>query len=109
MGRHRVEGNFGLTWRRAIAGNDSQSIKRRFHVVLDADYNPWTGDGDMPHRLRQMVRYAAAKGAGIDWPTLLTDLKFWNHLEKRAQKRWARSFFDTERSDDATTISTEKE
>ena len=92
-GGHRSEGNFGLTWKRAIAGTDSESIRRRFHILLDADYDSWTGDGDLPYRLRQMVRYAANKGVGIDWPTLLTDLKFWGHPEKRVQKRWARSFF----------------
>jgi CRISPR type I-E-associated protein CasB/Cse2 len=50
-----------------------------------------------------MVRYAAAKGVGADWDTLLIDLKFWNRPEKRVQKRWARSFFATERPDDAIT------
>ena len=101
-GRHRIEGNFGVTWKRAIAGTDSESIKRRFHILLDADYDPQTGDGDIPYRLRQMVRYAASKSIGVDWPTLLTDLEFWNYPEKRPQKRWARSFFATERPEDGT-------
>lgn len=108
-GRHRIEGNFGLTWKRAIAGTDSDSIKRRFHILLDSDYDPRTGNGDLPYRLRQMVRYAASKGVGVDWPTLLTDFKFWNWTEKRVQKRWARSFFGNERPEDATIISNEKE
>jgi len=99
--RHRIEGNFGITWKHAIAGTDSESIKRRFHILLDAEYNSLTGDGDLPYRLRQIVRYAASKGVGIDWPALLTDLKFWNYPEKRVQKRWARSFFGNERPDDA--------
>ena len=101
---HRLEGNFGVTWRRAIAGKDSESIKRRFHILLDADYDPYTGDGDLPYRLRQMVRYAASKGIGVDWPQILVDLKFWNHPERHSQKRWARSFFANERPDDAATI-----
>lgn len=106
--RHRAEGNFGITWKRAISGTDSESIRRRFHVLLDADYDPWTGDGDLPYRLRQMVRYAASKGVGVDWPTLLADLKYWNHPEKRAQKRWARAFFTTERLEDATSLPKEE-
>lgn len=101
--RHRINGNFGLTWKRAIAGTDSNSIKRRFHILLDADYDPKTGDGDLPYRLRQMVRYASSKSIGVDWSVLLTDLKFWNHPEKRAQKRWAHSFFNNERPEDDTT------
>ncbi len=103
-GHHHIKGNFGVTWKRAIAGTDSDSIKRRFHILLDADYDPWTGEGDLPYRLRQMVRYASAKGAGVDWPTLLTDLKFWSYPEKRVQKRWARSFFINERPEGDATV-----
>lgn len=108
-GRHRIEGNFGTTWKRAIAETDSDSIKRRFHVLLDADYDPKTGDGDLPYRLRQMVRYAVSKGVGADWTTLLADLKFWNYPEKRVQKRWARSFFSDEHSEDAIKNKKEQE
>lgn len=101
---HRGPGDFGASWKRAITGTDSDSIKRRFHILLDSEYDPNTGDGDLPYRLRQMVRYAASKGVGVDWAQLLLDLKFWNHPEKRAQKRWARSFFANEpRNDEATT------
>ena len=108
-GRHRFNGDFGATWKQAVASSDSESIRRRFHILLDADYDPWTGDGDLPYRLRQMVRYAASKGIGIEWPMLLTHLKFWNQPQKRVQKRWARSFFATERPADATAASDEKE
>jgi len=106
---HRIEGNFGLTWKKAITGTDSKSIERRFHILLDADYDPRTGDGDLPYRLRQMVRYAASKSVGVDWPTLLTDLKFWSQPEKRVQKRWARSFFNNERPEDDIITLEEKE
>ncbi len=108
-GRHHIEGNFGITWKQVTEKTDSESIKRRFNVILDAEYDPWTGDGDLPYRLRQMVRYAASKGIGIDWSTLLTDLKFWNQPEKRVQKRWARSFFGNEYPENTTKVSKEKE
>ena len=109
VGSHRIEGNFGVTWKRAIAGTDSESIKRRFHILLDADYDPWTGDGDLPYRLRQMVRYATSKGVGVDWPTLLKHVRGWNSPTKWVQKEWARSFFGNERPEDATITSEEKE
>jgi CRISPR type I-E-associated protein CasB/Cse2 len=103
VGAHRLnpaaEGesrNFGDTWKRAIAGTDSDSIKRRFHILLDSEYDPTTGDGDLPYRLRQMVRYAASKGIGVDWPQLLIDLKFWSQPDKRVQKSWARRYFANE-------------
>jgi len=108
-GRHRIEGDFGLTWRLAIAGTDSESVRRRFHILLDADYDPRSGDGDLPYRLRQMVRYAAGKGVGVDWPVLLTDLKFWNRPDKRVQKCWARSFYSNERPQDVTIAAEERE
>ncbi|MGI5939724.1 MAG: type I-E CRISPR-associated protein Cse2/CasB [Thermoleophilia bacterium] len=95
-GRHRASGDFGCTWKAAISGNDSTSIRRRFHILLDADFDPWTGEGDLPYRLRQMVRYAVGKGVGVDWPLLLTHVKFWNQPDKWVQKRWARSFFAVE-------------
>jgi len=102
-GVHRLKGNFGITWRKAIAGTDSDSIKRRFHILLDSEFDPRTGEGDLPYRLRQMVRYAAAQGVGVDWPELLIHTCSWNSPEKWVQKAWARSFFVNERPDDAPT------
>jgi CRISPR system Cascade subunit CasB len=102
-GGHRLKGNLGITWRRAIAGTDSESIKRRFHILLDSEFDPRTGEGDLPYRLRQMVRYAAAQGVGVDWPELLKHARSWNSPEKWVQKAWARSFFTNERLDDAPT------
>lgn len=107
-GHHRSKGDFGTTWKRALTGSDSKSLPRRFHILLDAHYDPWQGDGDLPYRMRQMVRYAASKGVGVDWPILLTDLKFWNGPEKYVQKRWARSFFAAEQAA-GTTPQSEKE
>jgi CRISPR type I-E-associated protein CasB/Cse2 len=108
-GHHRLDGNFGLTWRRAVTGNGSESIKRRFNVLLDSSYDPRSGDGDLPYRLRQMVRYAAGKGVGVDWPALVRDIRDWNSPSKWAQKKWARSFFADERSEKSEASSKEKE
>ena len=99
-GGHHQAGNFGITWKRAIVGTDSESVKRRFHILLDSEFDPRNGDGDLPYRLRQMVRYAVSKGVGVDWSVLLTDLKFWSYPGKRVQKRWARSFFANESIED---------
>lgn len=108
-GRHRIHGNFGTTWKLAIAGSDSESIKRRFHIALDAGYDPRTGDGDLPYRLRQMVRFAASNGIGVDWPLLLKHLRSWDAPTKWVQKDWARSFFTNERHEDAFTPKLEGE
>lgn len=107
-GAHKIQGNFGVTWKRAITGTDSESIKRRFHILLDSEFDPRTGEGDMPYRLRQMVRYAAAKGVGVDWPELLKHVRSWNSPDKWVQKTWAKAFFTNERLQDAITDSQEK-
>ncbi|MBI2865505.1 MAG: type I-E CRISPR-associated protein Cse2/CasB [Chloroflexi bacterium] len=108
-GGHRLDGNFGLTWKRAIAGNASKSIRRRFHILLDADYDLRTGDGDLPHHLRQMVRYAAGKGVGVDWPALLRHVRAWDSPTKWVQKEWARSFFSDQDPGEPKVESEEKE
>ena len=102
-GAHRGKGDFGATWKRAIGPSPSDSIQRRFHILLDGDL-AWDGSGDLPYRLRQMVRYAAAKGVGLDWPRLLKDLGNWEHPGRYVQKRWARSFFSDfhDATDDAS-------
>ncbi|HTE20675.1 MAG TPA: type I-E CRISPR-associated protein Cse2/CasB [Armatimonadota bacterium] len=91
-GGHRRKGNFGATWKSAIGPSPSDSIRRRFHILLNSDLGR-DGSGDLPYRLRQMVRYAAAKGVGLDWAQLLKDLNRWHFPERWAQKEWARSFF----------------
>lgn len=97
-GRHRLVGDFGHTWRKAISGKSTESISRRFNVLLGCDFDPYTGEGDLPYRLRQMVRYAVSKKVGVDWPQLVADLRSWNHPDRFVQKRWARSFFASEPS-----------
>lgn len=108
-GRHRSQGDFGLTWKKAIAADSSESLKRRFHILLDSEYDTFTGEGDFPYRLRQMVRYAAGKRIGIDWPLLLKHVKQWNSREKWIQKKWAGSFFITDSTEDTPQIPEEKE
>lgn len=108
-GRHRSQGDFGLTWKKVVAGSSSESLKRRFHILLDSEYDTFTGEGDFPYRLRQMVRYAAGKGIGIDWPLLLKHVRQWNSREKWVQKKWAGSFFITDITEDTTQIPEEKE
>lgn len=108
-GSHKISGNFGTTWKRAISGSDSKSIQRRFHSLLDADYDPQTGDGDLPYRLRQMVRYAATRGVGVDWAELVKHIHLWNSPAKWVQKQWARGFFGNESPEGAARISEIKE
>jgi len=97
IGKHRFNGDFGETWKTAITGKNSESLRRRFHILLDSEFDQMSGEGDLPYRLRQMVRYAAAAGVGLNWSKLLIHIRSWNSPTKWVQKTWARSFFGNER------------
>ncbi len=88
-------GSLGHTMARmkAVPGANVESLERRFAILLDADYDPRTGEGELPFRLRQTVKLIVSSGGGIDWPQLLSDLRFWNDPDKRVQKRWAKDFY----------------
>ena len=98
-------GDFGSTmFRLATAMQKSARDFRRFHILLDAEFDtvydredsdePWSeGGGELAYRLRQMVKLSASKGVGISWAELLVDLCHWSHPNRSIQKKWARSFF----------------
>lgn len=98
-------GDFGATLRRVKlergtgtqAGDTAESgLDTRMSILLDSDFEQIDGrpgGGELPFRLRQCVRLAASAGVGVDWPALIDDLSFWQHPERRARKRWARSFY----------------
>ena len=93
------EGDFGKTchlyWLKKKSPNDAEkekvnnAVARRFNVLLDTDP---TGE-ELPFRLRQFVKLLASQEVGIDWVQLLLDLREWHYQDKRAQRRWARSFY----------------
>jgi len=68
-------------------GSGSASTERRFIHLLDADRE------QLPNRLRQMV--ALLNEQPIDFQTLLGDLLYWNHPDKKVQNAWARAFYHT--------------
>ena len=78
---------------KAAPGANVESLERRFAILLDADYDARTGEGELPFRLRQTVKLIVSSGAGIDWPQLLSDLRGWNDPNKTVQKRWAKHFY----------------
>jgi len=94
-------GDFGTTMRMLADKAGAEAVERRFLVLLDAAFDPLfdaqdgfkTGGGELAFRLRQMVKLAASKEIGINWPILLADLCFWDAPDKRVQKKWARNFY----------------
>ncbi len=96
----RLTGNFGKTMRALKkSGMAEDAADRRMSILLDSDFDLVDGfrpgGGELAYRLRQYVKLAASKEVGVDWQQLLDDLRWWGHPQKRAQKRWARSYFGT--------------
>lgn len=77
----------GSTLRRVRQNRVSASLDRRFQTLLDSDRE------QLPFRLRQAVRLAAATEQPIDWAQLLGDLLAWEHPERYIQLRWAKDYF----------------
>lgn len=77
----------GATLRRVRQSRESASLDRRFQALLDSDRE------QLPFRLRQAVRLAAASEQPVDWSQLLEDLLAWEHPEQYIQLRWARDYF----------------
>lgn len=106
-GRGGFTGSFGRTMAalKAQPGASEESLERRFAILLDADFDPRAGTGELPFRLRQTVKLVLSKEGRIDWPRLLHDLRQWNHPDKYVQKRWARDFYTPHAADhsEATT------
>ena len=99
-----VPGDLGKALRKLDDLSGGNGVGRRFHLLLDADFD-WIaepddpdarvqpGGGEMPFRLRQMIKLCASRGVGVDWVELIVDLCDWTRPDKRVQKKWARSFF----------------
>ncbi|MDQ3814699.1 MAG: type I-E CRISPR-associated protein Cse2/CasB [Armatimonadota bacterium] len=95
-----IPGDFGETMR-LVRQDSSDSFERRFLVLLDSQFDsfydaldgPKIGGGELAYRLGQMVKLAASKKVGINWPVLLADLCCWGLEGKPVQKKWARHFY----------------
>ena len=96
-GKGAFTGSFGRTMAvlKAQPGASEESLERRFAILLDADFDPREGTGELPFRLRQTVKLVLSKEGRIDWPRLLSDLRQWNHPDKYVQKHWAKDFYTT--------------
>lgn len=90
-----ITGSLGCTMNilKSAPGANVESLERRLAILLDADFDPQTGEGELPFRLRQTVKLIASKEVGINWAKLLNDLRRWNDPDKVVQKHWAKDFY----------------
>ncbi len=106
LNRQDHDGDFGATMRavKALRGKtkENDSMDRRMNALLDSEFDSASGrpsaGGEMTYRLRQAVKLAAAAGVGINWHQLVTDLTSWSYPDRRARKRWARSYYGEQSS-----------
>jgi CRISPR system Cascade subunit CasB len=75
-------GNLGATCRRLAEGNNS--FEGRFARLLACDYD------EICERLRPVILAAKAKGIGVNYEQLFTDLSFWGDSVKTG---WAREYW----------------
>ncbi len=81
-------GNLGASCARlARAVPDSDSVERRFVALLNCRSD------DLPVQLRQIIGLLKTREIPILWSKLLTDIQYWNHENRRVQRRWANAFW----------------
>ena len=70
---------------KSIANNDSAD--KRFRLIINANRD------ELPVLLRQAISLVSQGGVSINYHTLLSDLKHWEHPNEFVQQQWARSFW----------------
>jgi CRISPR type I-E-associated protein CasB/Cse2 len=100
---------FGATCRR-IATDKGQTPKvpdsfdRRFRRLLACD-----SPEDVAGQLKAWIRFASAKGIGVNYEKLFWDLLSWRNYSDRVKLDWARGFWPAwqeEGAEPATTVAT---
>jgi CRISPR type I-E-associated protein CasB/Cse2 len=89
--------SFGVTCRRIATDNGKDfeipdSFDRRFRRLLACD-----SAEDVAGQLKAWIRFAAAKGVGVNYESLFWDLLAWNNHADRIKLDWARGFWPMRR------------
>ncbi len=79
--------NLGASFAHLASRADSGSVEQRFVALLGAHRD------DLPEHLRHAVSLLKAHEVRVDWVELLADIRWWDHEERRVQRRWARAFW----------------
>ncbi len=86
-GAQRPPGSFGASYGRLRAVSGSESVEKRFAILIDSHPD------DLPARLRHSVTLLRSKDIPINWKELLRDLLWWGAAKRPVQRRWARDFW----------------
>ncbi|HPL69830.1 MAG: type I-E CRISPR-associated protein Cse2/CasB [Anaerolineaceae bacterium] len=89
-----TKGNFGDHCRFAnIKEKQSASFEARFSTILKANVE------DLPVVLRQMISLLKSADVPINWDQLFHDLRHWNSESQYVQRKWANSYWSSQKSD----------
>ena len=89
---HPEPGSVTLPAALSRAARTSDSITLRFRALLGAERR------DLPIHLRHAVALAASHHIAIDWRTLHTAIRHWDHPSGRIRRDWARTFWSPDQS-----------
>lgn len=84
-----TEQSFGKAVQQLTIKRESESLERRFIILLDAD------DEQLANRLRQMMSLLRSEDIAVNYAKLLSDLLYWRSPRRWAQQRWAQDFYHT--------------
>ena len=66
---------------------DAKGVERRFHTLLDTAFE------NVQSPVATLLRQMKSKYIAVNYPQLLTDLHWWDGIDKRVQDKWARDFW----------------
>ena len=87
LAKNAQTGDLGASLHQAHQVRNTKGLDRRVEILLDADKT------QLPFRLRQAIHFLKSCEVSVNFPRLLDDLLWWDHPERRVQRRWARSYF----------------
>jgi CRISPR type I-E-associated protein CasB/Cse2 len=99
--------SLGTTCRRIATDNGKDfeipdSFDRRFRRLLACD-----SADDVAGQLKAWIRFAAAKGIGVNYEKLFWDLLAWNNHADRIKLDWARGFWPVRKEASGETVTGE--
>jgi len=78
----------------------SNSFEKRVITLLDTE---WSNDNRLALRLYRMAKIMKQKELNPDMASLLNDLCQWNRTDRYVQKKWARAFYQEQKSKEEQT------
>jgi CRISPR system Cascade subunit CasB len=86
------DGNMGSHLRIHKINGNEEAVTRRFVQLLRMR------EEDMATPLRQHIALLKSAGIGVNWHQLEYDLRYWGHVDRFVQKKWANAYWSERKS-----------